>query len=73
MNPYQARELGVVYRAAIGLSEETDAMIIVVSEETGEISRTERRSHYRSGWTGVKETIIRKHAFIGKYPGAEVI
>lgn len=33
-----ARELGTRHRAAIGMSKETDAIIVVVSEETGKIS-----------------------------------
>ncbi len=38
LNPDLGSELGTRHRAAIGLTEETDAVAVVVSEETGAIS-----------------------------------
>ncbi len=38
LNPRLSRELGSRHRAGIGITEETDAVAVVVSEETGKIS-----------------------------------
>ena len=38
VNPQLSRELGSRHRAAIGVTEDTDALAVVVSEETGVIS-----------------------------------
>lgn len=41
-NPQMQRRLGTRHRAAIGVSEETDALAVIVSEETGRIGVTTR-------------------------------
>ncbi|HKZ79462.1 MAG TPA: diadenylate cyclase CdaA [Pyrinomonadaceae bacterium] len=42
LNPLLSRDLGTRHRAAIGVTEDTDAVAVVVSEETGLISFVQR-------------------------------
>ena len=47
-NRYVSQELGTRHRAAIGMTEQTDAVVLVVSEETGAISCTYGGHIYRN-------------------------
>ena len=46
-SPFISKDLGTRHRAAIGISEVTDSITIVLSEETGEISLTNNGELYR--------------------------
>ena len=47
INPQLSKELGTRHRAAIGITEDTDAVAIVVSEETGTLSYVEDGEIFR--------------------------
>ena len=53
-----SKELGTRYRAAVGISEVTDALTIIVSEETGNVSVTYEGELYRNlDANGLKEKL----------------
>nr|WP_106781762.1 diadenylate cyclase CdaA [Lysinibacillus timonensis] len=58
-----SKELGTRHRAALGLSEVTDAITIIVSEETGAVSLTKNGNLYRNLSIEEFETQLRKMWF----------
>lgn len=57
-SPFISKELGTRHRAALGISEVTDSITVVVSEETGNISLTKNGELHRNlSLDGFKELI----------------
>lgn len=56
-----SKELGTRHRAAIGMSEESDAIVVVVSEETGYISFVEKGKIKRDISAAELRVILQEH------------
>ncbi|WP_010099560.1 diadenylate cyclase CdaA [Ornithinibacillus scapharcae] len=66
-SPFISKELGTRHRAAMGISEVTDALTIIVSEETGSISGTKNGELRRDlGQDGLRDFILENIAPIQK-------
>ncbi|MEH7108290.1 MULTISPECIES: diadenylate cyclase CdaA [Bacillaceae] len=60
-SPFISKELGTRHRAALGISEVTDSVTVVVSEETGSISLTKNGELHRDlGAEEFKEILARE-------------
>ena len=68
MNSRLSSSLGTRHRAAIGLTEETDAAVLIVSEERKEISLSYRGQLIRGKNEDIRKTLL--EVLAGKIPAA---
>lgn len=69
LNPRLSKDLGTRHRAAIGVTEDTDAVAVVVSEETGLISIVEGGQIKRGvDATGLRQAIFQSLGLLPKKP-----
>jgi len=59
-NPHVSKTLGTRHRAAIGLTEETDAIVVVISEEEGAISMVREGRITRDVDAGTLRTTVQR-------------
>jgi diadenylate cyclase len=66
-----SKELGTRHRAAVGISEQTDAVAVVVSEETGRISVAHQGELIRDLDSNALRTMLYKLMITDLYPARE--
>jgi diadenylate cyclase len=65
-SPFISKELGTRHRAALGISEVTDSVTIVVSEETGGISLTKNGELHRDIDEETLQSLLTQELLVGK-------